>query len=61
MGIVLKGGKIVTAVDTYYSDVRIEDEKIVYIGNDLEKPGDEIIPCRWLLYSTWRYRYSYTF
>jgi len=44
MGIVLKGGKIVTAVDSYYSDIRIENEKIACIGNDLEKPGDEIIP-----------------
>lgn len=43
MGIVLKGGKIVTAVDSYFSDVRIEGEKIVSIGNDIEKPGDEII------------------
>lgn len=43
MGVVLKGGRIVTAVDSYYSDVRIEGEKIVSIGSDLEKPGDEII------------------
>lgn len=43
MGIVLKGGRIVTAVDDYYSDVRIEGEKIVSIGNDLAKPSDEII------------------
>lgn len=43
MGILLKGGKIITAVDEYYSDIRIEGEKIVSIGNDLEKPGDEII------------------
>lgn len=43
MSIVLKGGKVVTAVDTYYSDVRIDGEKIVSIGNDIEMPGDEII------------------
>lgn len=43
MGILLKGGKIITAVDSYYGDVRIEGEKIVSIGNDIEKPGDEII------------------
>lgn len=43
MGILLKGGKIITAVDEYFSDIRIEGEKIVSIGNDLEKPGDEII------------------
>jgi len=43
MGILLKGGKIVTAVDTYYADIRLVGEKIVSIGKDLEKVGDEII------------------
>jgi dihydropyrimidinase len=43
MGILLKGGKIITAVDSYYSDIRIEGEKIVSIGSNLEQPGDEII------------------
>lgn len=43
MGILLKGGKIVTAVDTYESDIRIEGEKVISIGKDLEKEGDEII------------------
>lgn len=43
MGIIIKGGKIVTAVDTYDADVRIEGEKIVSIGSDLEKYGDEIL------------------
>jgi len=43
MGIVIKGGKIVTAVDSYLADVRIEGEKIVSIGDNLEKPCDEII------------------
>jgi dihydropyrimidinase len=43
MGIVIKGGKIVTAVDGYYSDIRIDGEKIVSIGSDLERQGDEVI------------------
>jgi dihydropyrimidinase len=43
MGIVLNGGKVITATDSYYSDIRVEDEKIVSIGNNLEKQGDEII------------------
>jgi dihydropyrimidinase len=43
MGIVIKGGKIVTAAEGYYSDIRMEGEKIVSIGYDIEKPGDEII------------------
>ncbi|AKA67363.1 dihydropyrimidinase [Clostridium scatologenes] len=43
MGIVLEGGKIITAVDSYCSDIRIEDEKIISIGNSLKRPGDEVI------------------
>ncbi len=43
MGIVLVGGHIVTAVDSYQADLRIEGEQIVAIGNDLEHPGDERI------------------
>lgn len=43
MGVVLEGGKIITAVDSYYSDIRIEDERIVSIGNDIKKSGDEVI------------------
>jgi len=43
MGIVIKGGKIVTAVDTYEGDIRIEEEKVVSIGTNLEKQGDEIV------------------
>lgn len=46
MGIVLKGGQVVTAVDTYFSDLRIEGEKIVAIGENLEKPGDEVISAK---------------
>lgn len=43
MGIVIKGGKIVTSVDTYDADIRIEEEKIVSIGKDIERYGDEIL------------------
>ncbi|RMC96914.1 dihydropyrimidinase [Clostridium autoethanogenum] len=46
MGVVLEGGKIVTAVDSYYSDIRIEDERIVSIGNDIKKSGDEVISAK---------------
>ena len=46
MSIVLKGGQIVTAVDTYFSDLRIEGEKIVSIGENIEKPGDEVISAK---------------
>lgn len=46
MGIVLRNGKIVTAVDSYFADVRIEGEKIVSIGNDCARVGDEIISAK---------------
>ena len=43
MGVLLIGGKIVTAVDNYYADVRLEGEKIVSIGTNIGKIYDEII------------------
>lgn len=43
MGIIIKGGTIVTATDYYQSDVRIEGEKIVAIGNGIGLPDDEIV------------------
>lgn len=43
MGKVLKGGTIVTSKETYIADIRIEHEKIVDIGTNIEITGDEII------------------
>lgn len=43
MGIVLRGGRIVTDTDAYLGDVRLEEEKIVDIGPRVEQPGDEVI------------------
>ncbi len=43
MGIVLYGGTIVTAVDVYQADVRIEGERIVAIGYEIKQPGDQVI------------------
>ena len=43
MGIVLTGGTIVTAVDQYQADVRLEGEKIVAIGNGVARPEDQVI------------------
>lgn len=43
MGIVLNRGTIVTAVDLYQADVRIEGEKIVAIGYGIKQPGDQVI------------------
>lgn len=43
MGKVLKGGYIVTAEETFKSDLRIDGERVESIGFSLEKDGDEII------------------
>lgn len=43
MGIVLKGGTIVTAADVYQGDVRIEGEKIVALGHKIKQPDDQAI------------------
>ena len=43
MGIVLSGGTIVTAVDTYQADVRLEGEKIVALGHNIKQPDDQVI------------------
>lgn len=43
MGILLKGGKVITATDSYYADLRIDCEKIVAIGIDIFQNGDEVI------------------
>lgn len=43
MGILLKGGTIITATDTYQADLRIEDDKIVAIGKDIHKVEDEVL------------------
>ncbi len=43
MGIVLKGGNVVTATDNFISDVRIENEKIVAIGDNPVQENDEVI------------------
>ena len=41
MAIIIKGGTIVTAADTYAADLRIEGEKIVEIGKDLKAGKDD--------------------
>lgn len=43
MGILLKGGLIITATDIYQADLRIKDEKIVAIGKDIHKVEDEVL------------------
>ncbi|WP_425058899.1 D-hydantoinase [Sporomusa carbonis] len=46
MAIILTGGTVVTAVDCYRADVRIDGEKITAIGYKVQQPGDECIDAR---------------
>jgi dihydropyrimidinase len=43
MSIVIKGGRVVTAVDDYHADVYVEGEQIHTIGRDLEVQADRVI------------------
>lgn len=43
MSIIIKGGTIVTPEKSYVSDIRVENEKIVEIGENLNPEGAEII------------------
>jgi cytosine/adenosine deaminase-related metal-dependent hydrolase len=43
MSILIKNGRIVTAVDDYLADVFIEGEKVTLIGKDLKVQADKVI------------------
>ena len=43
MSILIKNGRVVTAVDDYYADVYIEGEQIAQIGKNLNVQADEVI------------------
>ncbi len=43
MSVLIKGGRIITAVDDYFADIHIVGEKIVRIGKDLEVDADKVI------------------
>lgn len=43
MGIVLRGGTVVTAADQYQADVRIEGDKVAALGSNLARPQDEVL------------------
>jgi dihydropyrimidinase len=43
MGIVLRGGTVVTAADCFRGDVRIEGEKVAAVGNRIGQPDDSIL------------------
>ena len=46
MSVLIKNGRIVTAVDDYYADIHIDGEKIVQIGKDLQVGTDRIIDAK---------------
>jgi len=46
MSILIKGGKIVTAAETFIGDVYIEGEQIVAIGRDLPHQADRVIDAK---------------
>jgi dihydropyrimidinase len=43
MGVILRGGTIVTAADYYKADVRMEGEKVAAIGKGIILPEDQIL------------------
>lgn len=43
MGLVLRGGTIVTAADWYQADLRIEGEQIAALGSNVCQEGDEVL------------------
>jgi dihydropyrimidinase len=43
MGIVLTGGTVVTAVECYRADVRIEEEQVVAVGQQIVQEGDTVV------------------
>ncbi len=43
MSVLIKNGRIVTAVDDYHADIFIEDDTITLIGKNLEMEADEVI------------------
>ena len=43
MSILIKNGRVVTAVDDYYADIFIDGETIAQIGKDLQVQADEVI------------------
>ena len=46
MSVLIRNGRIVTAVDDYYADILIEGEKIVRIGKDLPIEADRVIDAK---------------
>jgi dihydropyrimidinase len=43
MALILKGGTLISAAETYTADILVEGEKIAQIGADLKVPGAQVI------------------
>src|SRR5687767_9609610 len=43
MSVLIKGGRVVTAVDDYVADVYVEDETVSLIGESLDVQADRVI------------------
>ena len=43
MSVLIKGGRVITAVDDYFADIFVAGEKIVTIGADLDVQADRVI------------------
>lgn len=43
MSLLIKGGRIVTAVDDYHADILVEDERITAIAASIDQPTDRVI------------------
>ncbi|MCB9730086.1 MAG: dihydropyrimidinase [Deltaproteobacteria bacterium] len=43
MSVLIKNGRVITAVDDYYADVYVEGERIALIGRDLQVDADRVI------------------
>jgi len=43
MSVLIKNGRVITAVDDYLADIFIENETVTLVGKDLEMEADEVI------------------
>ena len=46
MSMLIKGGRIITAVDDYFADVFVEGEKVTQIGKDLDVQADQVVDAK---------------
>ena len=49
MSLLIKNGRVVTAVDDYYADIFVEDEKVSVIGKSLDMPAETVLDAKGML------------